>query len=160
MKRTQRSKFLRVLKNVKPMHSNENFHIIESLGLVIVSHNNLLNQDSVGNIITKIKSNPFFKEEYFILIDIRNAKIELDSEEIENLSDFVYDNLKDTGLKKFAIIASESQLNKAVGFVRSYKHSSKFQIFSNIEAALYWLKKPQQNKEQIEIKINYLRHFS
>ena len=142
------------------MHSNENFHIVESLGLVIISHNNLLNQDSVDNIITKIKSNPFFKEEYFVLIDIRNAKIELDSEEIDNLSDFVYANLKETGLKKFAILASELQLNKAVDFVRSYKHSSKFQIFSNLEAALYWLKKPQQNKQQIEIKLNYLRHFS
>jgi len=142
------------------MHSNENFHIIESLGLVIVSHNNLLNQDSVNNVITKIKSNPFFNEEYFVLIDIRNAKVELDSEEIEKLSDFVYANLKETGLKKFAILTSESQLNKAIEFVRYYRHSSKFQIFSNLEAALYWLKKPQQNKQQIEIKLNYLKNFS
>ena len=117
MKRTQRSKFLRVLKNVKPMHSNENFHIIESLGLVIVSHYNLINQDSVDKIIKEVNRDPFFREDYFVLLDIRNAKIELNSEDIENLSNFVYDNLKDTGLKEFAILASELQQNKDIEFV-------------------------------------------
>ena len=111
------------------LSSDENIHIIESLRLIIVSHNNLLDQQSVERVITDLKSNPFFRKEYSILIDIRNANTQLNFAEIEDLSHFVFDNIDHTGLKKFVILASESQLNKAVQYVRSYKHSSKYQFF-------------------------------
>ena len=136
--------------------SNENLHIIESLGLIIVSHNNLLNKQSVERVITDLKNNPFFRKEYSILIDIRNANTELNFEEIEDLSHFVFDNIDNTGLNKFVILTSESLLNKAVQYVRSYKHSSKYQVFSLIDPALHWLKVPQSRKPQIELKLGYL----
>lgn len=138
------------------MPKAENIHIIESLRLVIVTHNSLLNQQSVSNVITELGSNPFFQEEYFVLIDIRNADTNLTIEEIEHLSSFVYENLNETGLKKFAILATKSQINKTVHFVRNYKHSSKYQVFSSLEPALFWLKIPQERKSQIEIKLDYL----
>ncbi len=138
------------------MSSSENLHIIENLGLIIVSHNNLLDQQSVERVITDLKSNPFFRKEYSILIDIRNANTQLNFAEIEDLSHFVFDNIDHTGLKKFAILASESLLNKAVQYVRSYKHSSKYQVFSALEPALHWLKVPQNRKTQIELKLAYL----
>lgn len=138
------------------LSSSENLHIIESLGLIIVSHNNLLDQQSVERVITDLKRNPFFRKEYSILIDIRNANTDLNFVEIEDLSQFVFDNIDDTGLNKFAILASESLLNKAVQYVRSYKHSSKYQVFSALEPALHWLKVPQDRKPQIELKLGYL----
>uniref|UniRef100_UPI0032179BEC hypothetical protein n=1 Tax=uncultured Draconibacterium sp. TaxID=1573823 RepID=UPI0032179BEC len=138
------------------LSSSENLHIIESLGLIIVSHNNVLDQESVERVITDLKNNPFFRTEYSILIDIRNANTELNFEEIEDLSHFVFDNIDETGLGKFAILASESQLNKAVQYVRSYRHSSKYQVYSRLEAALHWLKIPQNRKPQIEFKLGYL----
>ena len=138
------------------MHSNENFHIIESLGLIIVSHNHLLDQISVEKIINEIKSNPFFKEEYFVLIDIRRANIKMNSEDIQDLSNYVYDILKETVLKKFAILASESQMNKTVEFIRAYRESSKYQIFLSLHAALSWLSIPVERKHQVQVKLNYL----
>lgn len=138
------------------MPKAENIHIIESLRLLIVAHNSLLNQQSVGNVIAELKTNPFFTEDYFVLIDIRNADTKLTIEEIEDLSSFVYKNIDGTGLKKFAILATKSQTNKTVHFVRNYKHSSKYQVFSTLEAALFWLKIPQDRKSQIEIKLDYL----
>ena len=138
------------------LSSSENLHIIESLGLIIVSHNNVLDQQSVERVITDLKSNPFFRKEYSILIDIRKANTELNFEEIEDLSHFVFENIDDTGLKKFAILTSESLLNKAVQYVRSYKHSSKYQVFSALEPALHWLKVPQDRKFQVEIKLKHL----
>ncbi|WP_297097143.1 hypothetical protein [uncultured Draconibacterium sp.] len=138
------------------LSSSENLHIVESLGLIIVSHNNLLDQQSVERVINNLKSNPFFQKEYSILIDIRNASTELNFKEIEDLSHIVFDNIDDTGLNKFAILTSESLLNKAVQYVRSYKHSSKYQVFSALEPALYWLKVPQERKSQIELKLGYL----
>ena len=138
------------------LSSSENLHIIESLGLIIVSHNNVLDQQSVERVITDLKSNPFFRKEYSILIDIRKANTELNFEEIEDLSHFVFENIDDTGLKKFAILTSESLLNKAVQYVRSYKHSSKYQVFSALEPALHWLKVPQDRKSQVEIKLKHL----
>ena len=140
------------------LSSSENLHIIESLGLIIVSHNNLLDQQSVERVITDLISNPFFRTEYSILIDIRNANTELNFAEIEDLSHFVFDNIDDTGLDKFAILASESLLNKAVHYVISYKHSSKYQVFSALEPALHWLKVPQDRKSQIDLKLSYLNH--
>ena len=140
------------------LSSSENLHIIESLGLIIVSHNNLLDQQSVERVITDLRNNPFFRKEYSILIDIRNAKADLNFVEIEDLSHFVFDNIDDTGLNKFAILTSESLLNKAVQYVRSYKHSSKYQVFSALEPALHWLKVPQDRKSQIELKLSYLNH--
>lgn len=138
------------------LSSSENLHIIESLGLIIVSHNNLLDQQSVERVINDLKSNPFFRKEYSILIDIRNASTKLHFKEIEDLSHFVFDNIDETGLNKFVILASESQLSKAVHYVRSYRHSSKYQVFSALEPALYWLKVPQERKSQIELKLSYL----
>ena len=138
------------------MPKAENIHIIGSLGLLIVAHNSLLNMQSVSNVIIELKNNPFFQEEYSVLIDIRNADTNLTIEEIEDLSSFVYENLNGIEVKKFAIIATESQTNKTVHFVRNYKHSSKYQVFSTLEAALFWLKVPQDRKSQIEIKLNYL----
>ena len=140
------------------LSSSENLHIIESLGLIIVSHNNLLDQQSVERVITDLKNNPFFRKEYSILIDIRKANTELNFVEIEDLSQFVFDNIDDTGLNKFAILTSESLLNKAVQYVRSYKHSSKYQVFSALEPALHWLKVPQDRKSQIDLKLSYLNH--
>ncbi|WP_372649106.1 hypothetical protein [Draconibacterium sp.] len=140
------------------LSSSENLHIIESLGLIIVSHNNLLNQQSVERVITDLKNNPFFRKEYSILIDIRKANTELNFVEIEDLSQFVFDNIDDTGLNKFAILTSELLLNKAVQYVRSYKHSSKYQVFSALEPALHWLKVPQDRKSQIDLKLSYLNH--
>ncbi|WP_372649824.1 hypothetical protein [Draconibacterium sp.] len=138
------------------LSSSENLHIIESLGLIIVSHNNLLDQQSVERVITDLKSNPFFRKEYSILIDIRKANTGLNFAEIEDLSHFVFDKIDDTGLNKFAILTSESLLNKAVQYVRSYKHSSKYQVFSALEPALHWLKVPQDRKSQIDLKLSYL----
>lgn len=138
------------------LSSSENLHIIESLGLIIVSHNNLLDQQSVERVITDLRNNPFFRKEYSILIDIRNAKADLNFVEIEDLSHFVFDNIDDTGLNKFAILTSESLLNKAVQYVRSYKHSSKYQVFSALEPAMHWLKVPQNRKTPIELKLAYL----
>ncbi|WP_321345081.1 hypothetical protein [uncultured Draconibacterium sp.] len=140
------------------LSSSENLHIIESLGLIIVSHNNLLDQQSVERVITDLKSNPFFRKEYSILIDIRKANTGLNFAEIEDLSHFVFENIDDTGLNKFAILTSESLLNKAVQYVRSYKHSSKYQVFSALEPALNWLKVPQDRKFQIDLKLSYLNH--
>ncbi|WP_319590195.1 hypothetical protein [uncultured Draconibacterium sp.] len=140
------------------LSSSENLYIIESLGLIIVSHNNLLNQQSVERVITDLKNNPFFRKEYSILVDIRNANTELNFEEIEDLSQFVFDNIDDTGLNKIAILTSESLLNKAVQYVRSYKHSSKYQVFSALEPALHWLKVPQDRKSQVEIRLKHLIH--
>ncbi len=138
------------------MPKAENIHIVESFRLVIVSHNGMLNKQSVSNVITELESNPFFQEEYFVLIDIRNADTNLTIDEIEDLSIFVYEKLNGTGVKKFAILATESQTNKTVHFVRNYKHSSKYQVFSMLEPALFWLKIPQDRKSQIEIKLDYL----
>jgi len=138
------------------LSSSENLHIIESLGLIIVSHNNLLDQQSVERVINNLKSNPFFQKEYSILIDIRKANADLNFVEIEDLSQFVFENIDDTGLNKFAILTSDSLLNKAVQYVRSYKHSSKYQVFSALEPALHWLKVPQNRKPQIELKLGYL----
>ena len=138
------------------LSSSENLHIIESLGLIIVSHNNLLNQQSVERVITDLKNNPFFRKEYSILIDIRKANADLNFVEIEDLSQFVFENIDDTGLNKFAILTSDSLLNKAVQDVRSYKHSSKYQVFSALEPALHWLKVPQGRKSQVELKLSYL----
>ncbi|WP_297098879.1 hypothetical protein [uncultured Draconibacterium sp.] len=138
------------------LSSSENLHIIESLGLIIVSHNNLLDQQSVERVITDLKSNPLFRKEYSILIDIRKANTGLNFAEIEDLSHFVFDKIDDTGLNKFAILTSESLLNKAVQYVRSYKHSSKYQVFSALEPALHWLKVPQDRKSQIDLKLSYL----
>ena len=67
------------------LFSNENIHIIESLVLIIASHNKLLNQQSVKKVITDLKSNPIFRKEYSILIDIRNVTTELNFEKIEDL---------------------------------------------------------------------------
>ncbi len=138
------------------LSSSENLHIIESLGLIIVSHKNLLNQQSIEKVIFSLKGNPFFRKEYSILIDIRKAITELNFVEIEDLSHFVFDKIDNTGLNKFAILASESLLNKAVQYVRSYKHSSKYQVFSALEPALHWLKVPQDRKFQIDLKLSYL----
>jgi len=142
------------------MSSVENIHIIESLRLLLVSHHNLLNQESIGRTIAEVNTNPFFREEYLILIDIRNAKIEIDTDEIEELATFVFEKLGHTALQKFAVLASNAQTDKTVHFVRNYKHSSKYQIFSTLEAALNWLKIPQQRKSQIQLKLDYLSQLS
>ena len=80
------------------LFSNENIPIIESLVLIIASHNNLLNQQSVEKVITDLKSNPIFRKEYSILIDIRNVTTELNFEKIEDLSHFLFDNINETDL--------------------------------------------------------------
>lgn len=142
------------------MSSVENIHIIESLRLLLVYHHNLLNQKSIGRTIAEVHTNPFFREEYLILIDIRNAKIEIDTDEIEALATFVYEKLGHTALQKFAVLASNAQTSKTVQFVRNYKHSSKYQVFSTLEAALNWLKIPLQRKSQIQLKLDYLKQLS
>lgn len=139
-------------------HKSEHIFILESLSLVIVSHNSMLNEHSVGNVITELKNNPFFQEKYVVLIDIRNADTKISVDEIEKLSSFVYENLDGTDLKKLAILSTTQQINKTVQFVRNYKRSSKYQVFSTLDAALHWLKVPLQKKSEVEIKLQYLKN--
>ncbi|WP_163717592.1 hypothetical protein [Mangrovibacterium lignilyticum] len=126
---------------------------------MIISHRNLLNKETIGRIITEINAIPFLREDYFVLIDIRKAIIELDSDEIADLSNFVYDQL-DHRLQKFAILSPNAHLSKTVQFVRNYKHSSKYQVFTTLEPLLNWLKVPQSRKYQIQIKLDYFNQSS
>ena len=130
--------------------------IIENLGLGIISHSDILNQKSVENVVKSLICNPFFKNEYNVLIDIRNSVIEMNSEEIQVLSDLVYENLKETGIKKFAILASVIQTHKVVEFIHYNKESCKYRAFSSVTAALTWLGIPIEKRPQVKIKLAYL----
>ncbi|NQU33825.1 MAG: hypothetical protein HQ521_11360 [Bacteroidetes bacterium] len=141
------------------MNSNENFHIIESLGLTLVSHTKILNQQSIEAIISGLVQNPFFRDKFLVLIDIRDADIKMTSNEIVISSQLVYEGLKETGIKKFAILASAAQMNKAVEFVHAYRESSKYQVFSSLNATLYWLGITIERKSQIQVKLDYLSTY-
>ncbi len=141
------------------MNSNENFHIIESLGLTLVSHNKILNQQSIETIISGLVQNPFFRDKFLVLIDIRDADIKMTSNEIAISSQMVYEGLKETGIKKFAILASAAQMNKAVKFVHAYRESSKYQVFLSLDATLYWLGITIERKSQIQVKLDYLSTY-
>ncbi len=100
------------------------------------------------------------REDCFVLIDIRKAIIELDSDEIADLSNFVYEHLGHTSLRKFAILSPNAHLSKTVQFVRNYKHSSKYQVFTTLEPLLNWLKIPQSRKRQIQIKLDHFNQLN
>lgn len=137
------------------MNTKKNLQIIENLGLGIISHSDILNQKSVKTVVKSLICNPFFKNEYNLLIDVRNSVIKMNSEEIQDLSDFVYENLKETGIKKFAILASAIQTHKVVEFIHYNRESCKYRGFSSVTAALTWLCIPIEKRPQVEIKLAY-----
>ena len=78
------------------------------------------------------------------------------TEEIQVLSNFVYESLKDSGSKKIALLVSSVQSGKVVDFVHLYRESSRFQVFLSVTAALFWLNIPMVRKDQVAIKLSYL----
>lgn len=138
------------------MGAKDKIQIIESLGLVLVSHNDTLNQESVEKIITGIVCNPFIKDEYNVLIDIRNSIIKITSEEIEFLSNFFYENLKEYGFKKIAILATVIQTSKVEEFIHYFRQSSRYQVFSFADSAVNWLGIPVERKALVKIKLTYI----
>jgi len=92
-----------------------------------------------------------------VIVDIRNANINMTEDDIEEVSTFVFENIQQNSIKKFAILVlTAEQTTKAVEFVHHYKQSSLYQVFDFLDAALSWLKIPSANKSQIEIKLEYL----
>jgi len=138
------------------MNSNDSFQIIEGLKLIVVVHKNIITINSISQIIQEVLHNPYFKSDYSVIIDIRNANIKMSSDEIEETSKFVFDQLHHIDLKKLAIIATMAQTKKAVEFVRFYRESSKYQVFTSMEAALHWLKIPIIRKSQIALRLHWM----
>ena len=138
------------------MNPKENLQIIENLGLAIVSCNDILNQKSVENVILGLNSNPFFKSEFNVFVDLRKTVIKMKTEEIKILSNFVYESLKDSDSKKIALLVSAAQSGKVVDFVHFCRESSRFQVFLSVTAALFWLNIPMVRKDQVSIKLSYL----
>ncbi|QGY47623.1 hypothetical protein GM418_29330 [Maribellus comscasis] len=131
--------------------------ITERLKLVIVTHKNVLTQESIQLFVQEVLQNPFFKPDYNVLIDIRNSVINMSIGEIEECSNHLFQQLNKIKLKKLAILTkTASQAIKAVEFVHFYKQSSLFQVFSSIEATLSWLEIPIIRKSQIKLKLYYL----
>ena len=138
------------------MNSNDNFHIIENMGLIVVSHDDMFSQEKIKDVILDLVSNPFFKRGYDVLIDIRNSVIILTSKEIEVLRKFIINYLKEFGINKFALLSTSSRINTAVEFVRHYRQSSRYRVFSSTDDALYWLGIPYERKPQVKIVLTYL----
>lgn len=138
------------------MNADDNFHFIESLGLIIVSHHNTLKQQNIETILNEFDDNPFFAKGIKVLVDMRKANIKVNSDEIKEISSLVYEKINDKQIEKIAILIDTSQINKVVEFVKSYQQSSKYQVFPNLEGAMHWLKIHMERKEQIEIKLEYL----
>jgi hypothetical protein len=135
------------------MDAKKNLQIIENLKLGIISHSDMLNQKSVETVIKSLICNPFFKNEYNLLIDVRNSVIKMNSEEIQVLSDFVYESLKDTRIKKIAILTSANQTHKVVEFIHYNRESCRYRAFSSVTATLTWLGIPIEKRPQVEIKL-------
>ena len=138
---------------------NSNFLIVENLKLILVVHKNDLTQFEIKKIIQSLKENPYLKSDYSVLIDIRKAVIHMKEDDIVEASTFVFEDLQQTDIKKFAILVLTSeQTTKAFEFVYNYKQSSLYQVFNSMDASLSWLKIPSINKSQVEIKLEYLNY--
>ena len=110
-------------------------------------------------IIQSAKENPHLESDYSVIVDVRNAHINMTEDDIEEASTFVYENSQQFGIKKFAILVlTAEQTTRAVEFVHHYKQSSFYQVFKSLDAALSWLKIPAVNKSQVEIKLEYLNN--
>lgn len=140
------------------MNTNDSFHLIESLNLLIVSHHNTLHQRNVETILHEFDVNPFFAKGVIVLIDMRKADIMVDSDEIKEVSSLIFKKFNDRNIKKLAILIDAPQINKVVEFVKLYQQSCKYQVFANLESAMHWLKIPSERKEQIEVKLEYLQN--
>jgi len=139
------------------MNSNNSFQIVQGLRLVIVVHRNNLTREGISEMLNDVLQNPFFQSDFSVVIDIRNAEISMETDEIEGISKLAYGQLSKTGLKKLAILTKTlSQTNKAVEFVRFYKESTKYQVFTTLEAALHWLHIPMERKTQIEVRLGWM----
>lgn len=139
--------------------NSDNFHIIESLNLLLVSHHSTFKKENIESILNEFDVNPFFTNGVKALIDMRKAVILANMDEIKEISVLVFEKLKDRNIDKLAILIDTSQINKVVEFVKAYQQSSNYQVFAKLEGALHWLKIPSERKEQIEVKLDYLeRH--
>lgn len=138
------------------MDTNKNFHIIRNLGLIIVSHDEIINQESIETVLSGLIGNPFLKHNYKVLIDVRNSVIKMTTEEINILSSFAFNKLKAIGIKKFALLVTTSQINEALEFVDYYRQPKKYRVFSSFDSALYWLGIPIERKSQVKIILTYL----
>ena len=138
------------------MDTNKNFHIIRNLGLIIVSHDEIINQESIETVLSGLIGNPFLKHNYKVLIDVRNSVIKMTTEEINILSSFAFNKLKAIGIKKFALLVTTSQINEALEFVDYYRQPKKYRVFSSFDSALYWLGIPIERKSQVKIILIYL----
>lgn len=141
------------------MNSGDSFHFVESLGLIIVSHHDALQQQNIDKVLSEFEVNPYFAKGVNVLIDVRKANIVSNMEEIKAISLLVYRKLNGSKLEKLAILTDTPQLNKVVKFVKVYKQSSKYQVFPNLEGAMHWLKIPMNRKTQIEVKLDYLEKY-
>ena len=135
------------------MDAKKNLQIIENLGLGIISYIDKVNQESVVTGIKSLICNPFFKNDYNILIDLRNSVLKMNSDEIQALSDFMYEYLKETGIKKIAILTSAIQTYKVVEFIHYNRESRRYRVFSSVTASLAWLGIPIDKRPQAEIKL-------
>lgn len=138
------------------MNTDDSFHFIESLGLIIVSHHHTLQQKNIEKILNEFEVNPFFSKGVKVLIDMRKADIKANQDEIKEISSLVFEKINDKKIEKLAILTGTPQINKVVEFVKAYQQSTKYQVFSNLEGALHWLKIPMDRKERINITLDYL----
>ena len=74
----------------------------------------------------------------------------------KNLGSLIFEKLEHRNIEKQAVLVDKRQIDKVVGVVWGYKHSSKYQVFDSIEGVFCWLKIPVAQKELVKENLKYI----
>ena len=140
---------------VKAMSEIYKFKVLEEHNLVIQYHQNTLTYNGLKNIKTQIVSNELVKSlhEYDTIVDIRKSSINCSLTEIQKYRKYISQCYPDKNtVRKVAILSDEPKdVAKATMFTLSPASDMVlYKIFSTMEGALSWLKRPLAEEHIVE----------
>lgn len=138
------------------MKNDRNYIILRNDHLIIESHKGITDLRDIKHVTTSIIKEPEFNYAYRYILDFRDAKLEMNTSEIEECGNLLSSKFLLTGLKKIAFLTSNPDQVFKTTLLTLNKNFKEIElrIFSTLDCALDWLEIDKNHNNLIYNQIN------
>jgi hypothetical protein len=135
------------------------YRILPKLKLIIEYYNGLIGVEDIKNLELRKNNDIEYDCSFNVIIDMRDAELDLDDNDIVEVSFFMQTNKKSYGERKSTFLTNTPNQVVSPMIYKSQIKSlpMKYEVFSTINASLTYVNIPRIHKKYIEQIISDLR---
>jgi|GEM_PF-1277514 len=130
-----------------------NYEIIPELGLITESYTGITNISDVIRVREKFNDDENYSSSFNRLTDFRNTRLKMNHDDIMSFIKYSRDKMVDGDIIRHSAILTSTPNETAISYLLRIKQNGLpflIEVYSTVEAALRWIKVPQDKKYIVE----------